>query len=496
MSVISPTAAACGRGPGLDLRTDPPDERAGGQTGRVHDRVAVEDAARARRALRLPGEDAGHVGGVGGPARKQRAGAGCGERVGQEQPAERGSRLTERRMEAVQGPSGGRLAGRVDLAGAQVLVDQQRDPFDRPRRRANFAQPPPRKIRAEFGVTEEVGGAGGVDGARLRFADVVQQGGQTQRQLPFIQRRADARCGQRRLQLAPDQRCSQPARGCRCGQPSEPAHGVDLVPEHVAPVDRALIDAAADFQLREEPGQQTAALHPPQRPGEPVAEQDALQFHPAPLGSGREDERGVALQRRAQGRVRTPTAFGLEAHRSQESQRIIAEGCIADQAQPAARGVLAAAVRIEQGGCPLALAEAIQRQRHRVDGEVAAAQVALDVAVGQVPDIDLSAKQGNPPDLELRAEADRRRIERLARSRGPMLGISCRDIDVEAIVLVAGERIAQRPTDHPGPVRIEGIQRQRRISRRHLIPLRHPRSSRRVSRVDRSRAHGRCRHDR
>ena len=145
---------------------------------------------------------------------------------------------------------------------------------------------------------------------------------------------------------------------------------------------RALVDSAADGQLRQDPIQQAALFETTQRPGESIAQQDSLQLFPLTLRCRVVDQRSITLHRRPQLSIGAPPLLSLEPDRAQHTQRVVPQRFVRDQAQHTPINIATTAERIEQKFGQVSASEIFKWQGHRVDREVSTPQIALDVVVG------------------------------------------------------------------------------------------------------------------
>ena len=260
------------------------------------------------------------------------------------------------------------------------------------------------------------------EAARLRLADVVQQ-----RREPH-------------LQLGPRLRDDR-----------------DRVREHVlVPVDRILLEPHR-VELGQELVARARCRAMNQRPADGSSATSSFdsssRMRSALMISRRSRIAAIAVEHR---RVGLEAERRDEARGAQHAQRVVAERDLGRQrrAQPLRREVGEAAERVDELGL-------VERERHRVDGEVAAREVGLDVvgerhlglaALGVVHvgaerrDLEASAPSLTPPTVPKRwpcSHTASAQPETIALDRvGPGVG---RDVDVVAVVVPVEERVAHAP---------------------------------------------------
>jgi hypothetical protein len=310
------------------------------------------------------------------------------------------------------------------LAGAQAAADRV-DHLD-----------------AELVVAHERDPAVGQHAARLRLGDVVQERDEAQR-LPGVELVAD-RLAQLRVDLcaevlAEDRR--------RVGLDLDLAlEHLDRVPVDVEVVVAALLDAVELGQLRQDRGEHARAVgevdageHAGRCQQPPQLGEDALAG-----GLGRARRRGAG--RVLGGGVRREAELGRQPDEAKRAQRVGLVGAGQD-AQDARLDVGGPAERVDQLG-----ARGLERDGHRVGGEVAVREILLDRRALErrgVRDPAVRRRAHRPPGAELLGEPERRSLaglrDRLRRLLGRPLE---REVDVDD--RAAEQRVAHGAADDPG----------------------------------------------
>src|SRR5581483_3691208 len=166
----------------LDRGEEAADARAFRQAERGHYVASGEEPERMHytRILNRTHNEAVHIPDVRAPRRALEAGTACGRRIGEREEQQGLGGVAEIAEEARERAPRRRFADGSELARAQVLFDEERDPT----RFALGEAIPAHELRghlgAELGVAEEADAAVGLAGARLRLGDVVQQAGEAQ----------------------------------------------------------------------------------------------------------------------------------------------------------------------------------------------------------------------------------------------------------------------------------------------------------------------------
>ena len=257
--------------------------------------------------------------------------------------------------------------------------------------------------------------------------------------------------------------------------------------EHIAPMDGALIDAAPQRQLGEDHVQHAQRVHPPHGRRRAVVAEHPLELGPDALGGDRREVGGPPPRLRFGLRRHAQVVRRLEAHGAQHPQRIFRQRLRRGKAQPAGHEIGASIQRIDDAALHIARQKLVQRRGHRVDREVAALQVGLQIAV-EIGDIDPAVLNRQPPGDGAFADSRRAHAQTVRRGRRPLFR-AARD-DVHLGHVNAQQRVAQRAADR---VRL-GLRVQRRNSPQRRFKRRHrrPHPARAAARAAPARPRDRC----
>ncbi len=250
---------------------------------------------------------------------------------------------------------------------SQVQLDQPGHLADGVPVEPQRLQPAGDQLRPDHLVMVEADPPCRLEAAGGRFPDVVQQGGQSQHEV---------RSGDRTL-------------GAVLQRDRLLQDGEGVLVDVLVPV--VLVDLQAQGrQLRQDPTRQAAVDQESEAGPGPGGQQQLLQLRPAAFGGDDVQPGGHLPHRRLHVLVDVETELGGEPGSSHHPQRIVTEGHLRrpGSAQPAVDQIGQTSVRVDEG-------EVRQRDRHRVDREVAAGQV----PVQGVPEGDLGFAGGPVVDV-------------------------------------------------------------------------------------------------
>jgi hypothetical protein len=215
------------------------------------------------------------------------------------------------------------------------------------------------------------------------------------------------------------------------------------VVEHVEMVELVLLDAPQREQLRQHLGGDPMRVHQLQAGADRGGGDHLLELAEHALGRHALEARRRAADRRRRVRLDREVEVDREADRAQRPQRIVVQRAGGDHAQSPRFQVGAAAVGVEQ-------LAAVQRLRHRVDGEVARGEVCLDVAVAEDDKVDVPGvvAPDDPPGAERAGELECGGARR-ARERARGILRLGRQGDVEIRGRAAEQAVADGAADDP-----------------------------------------------
>ena len=329
-------------------------------------------------------------------------------------------------------------------AEPQVVAGQARQVVGQAPARPQTRAEPADKARAGLVVADEQHPASLADRARLRLAEVVDQGGAAQRIAPgeLVGERlgeqlanVGGRGAHERLQIALD-----------LDQPRQHLHGV---PVDVEVVVRVLLDAAKRLELRQQDRGRPKLVQELQRPHRVVAREHQAQLREPALPSRLRRSLGLPPGKLHGVVVDFQPEAGGDPGPAHDPERVVHEAARGDGPQPAPLQVGEPAIRVKGGRCQVG-----ERDRDRVDREVAQGEVGLDSVGAQPGDVDVpgSLPRQDAPARELLGQLERGPRGGAAdlAGDGPLVS-GHRQVDV--LNLPAEGGVADGPADDPGFLR-------------------------------------------
>ena len=211
----------------------------------------------------------------------------------------------------------------------------------------------------------------------------------------------------------------------------------------VGVVEVALADAVQRQDLRQDRRGDPELLHQLEAVADVLRGDDALELGEDALGRDAVELRRAAGDLLRGGAVDLEPELDGQADGAQRAQRVVGQRLGRDHPQPPEAQVHAAAVRVEQ-------LAAVERLGHRVDREVALAQVGLDPVLAQRDEVDVPgvARADDAPGAELAGEPERRAAGG-AREGARGLARVALDRDVDVVGRAAEQPVADRAADEP-----------------------------------------------
>ena len=172
-----------------------------------------------------------------------------------------------------------------------------------------------------------------------------------------------------------------------------------------------------------------------------------LELGPDALGGDRGEVGGAAARFRFGLRRHLQAVRGLEPHAAQHAQRVFRQRLRRGQPQPAGREIAAPIQRIDHAALNIARQKLVQRRGHRVDREIAPAQIGEQIAV-EIGDVDPAVLHRQPPGDGAFADARRADAQAVGRGSRPLLRAAHDDVHLRHVD--AQQRVAQRAADRVG----------------------------------------------
>ena len=274
----------------------------------------------------------------------------------------------------------------------------------------------------------------------LRLGDVVQQ--RAEAQPAAAGELVGQRLGEQRADGRGQRLVAERGRGIALEVDAR-LQDLERVAVHVAVVVGVLLDAAQRRELGQDGGHEVELVHEREPAHRRVGADDAPQLGEDALLRGAGQPGRVRADRGRRVGVDLEAELGRQARDAQRAQRIGDERLGADHAQALAVEVARAAVGVDE-------LAAGQRLGHRVDRQVARAEVGLERAALQRGDVDLPAAVAgdHAPGAELVGELERGAAGAAAEAARGAAHVAVDD-DVEVGRRAPQQAVAQRAADEP-----------------------------------------------